>query len=271
MSTHNFQLEKAVTLSTLLKAKSEGEKLSCVALYDAAMSALAKDSGIEITLVGDSLGMTVQGHDSTLPVTIEEMVYHTAAVKRGNDKSFIIGDMPFMTYASPEEAVKNAGLLMQAGAHMVKMEGGDWLCDTVKALNHCGVPVCAHLGLTPQSVNKLGGYRVQGREQEQANQILADAKALSEAGADILVLECIPSSLTEKISQEIDILTIGIGAGPGSDAQVLVVNDLLGMTPRAPKFSKNFLQGQSSIAGALASFVSEVKNQSFPSAEHSFE
>jgi 3-methyl-2-oxobutanoate hydroxymethyltransferase len=271
MSAHNHQLEKAVTLSTLLKLKSDKEKISCIALYDAAMSSIAEQSGVEIALVGDSLGMTVQGHDSTLPVTTEDMAYHIAAVKNGNNKSFIIGDMSFMSYATTAEAVKNAGLLMQAGAHMVKMEGGDWLCETVRVLSDCGVPVCAHLGLTPQSVNKIGGYRVQGRDQEQADKIMADAQALSDAGADILVLECVPSALTKKISQEVDILTIGIGAGPDSDAQVLVVNDLLGMTPRAPKFSKNFLLGKDSIQDAMSAYVSEVKDGSFPSADHSFE
>ncbi|MGH1485804.1 MAG: 3-methyl-2-oxobutanoate hydroxymethyltransferase [Cellvibrionaceae bacterium] len=270
MSTYNTELTKAVTLNTLRKLKADSDKFTCVALYDAPMAALAEKSGVEIVLVGDSLGMTVQGHDSTLPVTINDMVYHTAAVKRGNQKSLIIADMPFMTYSSPEQAATNAGLLMQAGAHMVKLEGGDWLCETVTKLNDCGIPVCAHLGLTPQSVNKLGGYRVQGREQEQAEKILQDTQALADAGADLVVLECVPAHLGKLITEKVDIMTIGIGAGADTHAQVLVINDMIGITEHPPKFSKNFLTANNSIADAIAQYVSDVKSSTFPTEEHSF-
>jgi 3-methyl-2-oxobutanoate hydroxymethyltransferase len=270
MSTYSTELSKAVTLHTLRKLKAEGKKSSCIALYDAPMATLAEKNGVEIVLVGDSLGMTVQGYDSTLPVTIDDMAYHTAAVKRGNQKSLIIADMPFMTYSSPEQAAANAGLLMQAGAHMVKLEGGDWLCETVSLLNNCGIPVCAHLGLTPQSVHKLGGYRVQGREQQQAETIINDARALADAGADLVVLECVPAELGKKITEQVDIITIGIGAGADTDSQVLVVNDLLGITASPPKFSKNFLEGNNSIGDAIGQFVAEVKSGEFPKEEHTF-
>jgi 3-methyl-2-oxobutanoate hydroxymethyltransferase len=199
MSAHNAALEKSITLNNLHRYKKSCEKISCIALYDAPMAAIAEKAGIDIILVGDSLGMTVQGHTSTLPVTIEHMVYHTAAVARGNKKSFIMSDMPFMAYATPIQAMKNATRLMQAGAHMVKLEGGSWLVDTVRMLNERGIPVCAHLGLTPQSVNKFGGYRVQGRDDQQAAQIFNDATELAHAGADLLVLACVPKALANQI------------------------------------------------------------------------
>jgi 3-methyl-2-oxobutanoate hydroxymethyltransferase len=198
------------------------------------------------------------------------MVYHTQAVNRGNDKSLIIADMPFMSYSTPEQAMANAGLLMQAGAHMVKMEGGEWLAATVSKLNNRGIPVCAHLGLTPQSVNKLGGYCVQGREQAQAEKIIQDAKILAAAGADCLVLECVPTELTKEIVKQVDIITIGIGAGADTDAQVLVVNDILGITPKPPKFCKNFLTESNSINEALTAYVTAVKSGEFPKIEHGF-
>jgi len=260
-----------LTITSLRKLKVKKEKMTCIALYDAPMANLAQTNGVEMVLVGDSLGMTVQGHDSTLPVTINDMAYHTAAVERGNTQSLIISDMPFMSYSTPEQAMINAAQLMQAGAHMIKVEGGDWLVDTVSKLNNRGIPVCAHLGLTPQSVNKLGGYRVQGREQEHAEKIINDAKALAAAGADCLVLECVPSALTKKIVEQVDIITIGIGAGADTDAQVLVINDLLGITPKPPKFSKDFLSESNSIGDAINAFVTQVKNGSFPQLEHSFE
>ena len=270
MSTHASDSIISITLNTLRERQAKQEKLACIALYDAAMATLAANSGVEMVLVGDSLGMTVQGHDSTLPVTVEHMAYHTAAVKRGNQRSLLIADMPFMAYATPEQALSNAGLLMQAGAHMVKLEGGAWLSDTVAQLKRCGIPVCAHLGLTPQSVHAFGGYRVQGREQAQAQAIINDARALAAAGADMVVLECIPSALAAEISAATPMITIGIGAGSATDAQVLVVNDLLGITPKAPKFAKNFLANSPSIAAAMAGFVAAVKDQRFPGAEHSF-
>ncbi|MEC8427698.1 MAG: 3-methyl-2-oxobutanoate hydroxymethyltransferase [Pseudomonadota bacterium] len=263
-------LTKPITTLTLRKMKQEGIKFVTVALYDAPMAAMAKKSGVEVLLVGDSLGMTVLGYDSTVPVTMEQMIYHVEAVKRGNDKSLIMGDMPFMTYATPEQALENATRIMQAGAHMVKLEGGAWLADTVKMLSDRGIPVCAHLGLTPQSVNKLGGFRVQGRDDAGAHQILADAKAMDAAGADLLVLECVPSALAKDITDAVSMPTIGIGAGKETDAQVLVINDILGLTEQPPKFSKNFLVEAKDIPGALERYVSDVKSGVFPDSEHTF-
>jgi len=263
-------LTKPITTLTLRKMKQEGIKFVTVALYDAPMAAMAKKSGVEVLLVGDSLGMTVLGYDSTVPVTMEQMIYHVEAVKRGNDKSLIMGDMPFMTYATPEQALENATRIMQAGAHMVKLEGGAWLADTVKMLSDRGIPVCAHLGLTPQSVNKLGGFRVQGRDDAGAHQILEDAKAMDAAGADLLVLECVPSALAKDITDAVSMPTIGIGAGKETDAQVLVINDILGLTEQPPKFSKNFLVEAKDIPGALERYVSDVKTGAFPDTEHTF-
>lgn len=263
-------LTKPVTINTLRKMKAAAEKFVTVALYDAPMSAMALKSGVEVLLVGDSLGMTVLGYDSTLPVTMEHMIYHVEAVKRGNNRSLIMADMPFMTYATPEQAMANATRLMQAGAHMVKLEGGEWLAPTVKMLAERGIPVCAHLGLTPQSVNKFGGFRVQGRSEEQAQQILADAKALDEAGADLVVLECVPSELAQRITESVGMATIGIGAGADTDAQVLVINDILGLTEQPPKFSKNFLLEADDIPSALEKYVGDVKAGTFPADEHGF-
>ena len=265
-----FPIKKTVTVNTLRKMKASGEKFVTVALYDAPMAAMALKSGVEVLLVGDSLGMTVLGYDSTLPVTMEHMIYHVEAVKRGNNKSLIMADMPFMTYATPEQAMSNAARLMQAGAHMVKLEGGEWLADTVKMLTERGIPVCAHLGLTPQSVNKFGGFRVQGRSDTQALQIIADAKAMDDAGADLVVLECVPSDLADKVTAAVSMATIGIGAGAGTDAQVLVINDILGLTEQPPKFSKNFLLETADIPSALAKYVADVKNGVFPTDAQGF-
>lgn len=264
-------LTKPITILTLQKLKAEQEKFTCVALYDAPMAAMAEQSGVETVLVGDSLGMTVLGYDSTLPVTMEHMLYHVEAVARGNKKSLILGDMPFMSYATIDQAMHNAMRIMQAGAHVVKIEGGEWLAPTVTMLAERGIPVCAHLGLTPQSVNKLGGFRVQGRTQQQADKLLADAIALERAGADLLVLECVPSELAKTITQRLSIPTIGIGAGKDTDAQVLVINDILGLTPKPPKFSKNFLVETQDIPSALTKYVSDVKAEIFPEPEHTFD
>ncbi len=263
-------LAKAVTVNTLRTMKAAGEKFVTVALYDAPMAAMAQKSGIEVLLVGDSLGMTVLGYDSTIPVTMEQMIYHVEAVKRGNDKSLIMGDLPFMTYATPEDAMRNASRIMQAGAHMVKLEGGEWLAETVRMLSERGIPVCAHLGLTPQSVNKFGGFRVQGRKDDQAQAILRDAKLLDEAGADLLVLECVPVALAKAITAAVSMPTIGIGAGRETDAQVLVINDILGLTEQPPKFSKNFLVEAKDIPGALQKYAADVKADIFPSEDHIF-
>ncbi|NHN37061.1 3-methyl-2-oxobutanoate hydroxymethyltransferase [Pseudomaricurvus alcaniphilus] len=263
-------LSKPVTILTLRKMKAEKVKFVSVALYDAPLAAMAQKCGVEVLLVGDSLGMTVLGYDSTIPVTMEQMIYHVEAVRRGNSKSLIMGDLPFMSYATTEQAMVNATRIMRAGAHMVKMEGGAWLADSVRMLSERGIPVCAHLGLTPQSVNKFGGFRVQGREAEQAEQILADAKILDQAGADLLVLECVPTELAERITAAVSMPTIGIGAGQGTDAQVLVINDILGLTEKPPKFSKNFLVEAGDIPGALHKYANDVKTGVFPGPEHTF-
>jgi len=261
----------ATTIQTLRAFKEAGEKFTCITSYDATFSHVVSAAGVDVILVGDSLGMVLQGHDSTLPVTMEQMIYHTESVKRGNQGALIMADMPFMSYATPEQALDNAALLMQAGAHMVKIEGGEWLCETIHMLSERGIPVCAHLGLTPQSVNKLGGYKVQGRESAQADEMVAHAQAQEQAGADIILLECVPSELGEKITHSVSTPVIGIGAGAGTDAQVLVLHDLLGITPgRRAKFVKNFMTEADSIEGAIEAYINAVKNGQFPAAEHIF-
>ncbi len=263
-------LVKPVSVLTLKKMKEAKEKFVVVALYDAPMAAMAQQSGVEVVLVGDSLGMTVLGYDSTIPVTMEQMIYHIEAVARGNKRSLIMGDLPFMTYATPEQALENAARVMRAGANMVKIEGGEWLAETVKMLSDRGIPVCAHIGLTPQSVNKFGGFRVQGRTIEQAQKLAEDAHTLEEAGADILLLECVPEDLASDITKNLQIPTIGIGAGKNTDAQVLVINDILGLTPKPPKFSKNFLVETKDIPSALEKYVNDVKSGVFPGEDNIF-
>ncbi|WP_210398105.1 3-methyl-2-oxobutanoate hydroxymethyltransferase [Motiliproteus sediminis] len=262
---------KNVTLHTLAQLKQDGEKFTCLTAYDATFAQVLNQAGVEVILVGDSLGMVLQGNDSTLPVTVEEMAYHTACVKRGNSSSLIMADLPFMSYATTEQALDSAAALMQAGAHMVKLEGGAWLADTVEALSERGIPVCAHLGLTPQSVNKLGGYKVQGREEDSAVQLLQDARALEQAGASVLLLECVPSSLAKQLTEIAGVPVIGIGAGADTDGQVLVLHDMLGITPgRRPRFVKDFMSEADSIEGAVSAYVNAVKGGLFPSAEHGF-
>ena len=268
--TTDSALTKPVTINTLYKLKNSSEKFVVISLYDAHMAAMAQKCGVEVVLIGDSLGMTVLGYDSTIPVTMEQMIYHVEAVARGNKKSLIVGDLPFMTYATPEDALRNCARIMQAGAHMVKLEGGAWLAETVSMLAERGIPVCAHLGLTPQSVNKFGGFRVQGRSQEDADKILADAKLLADSGADLLVLECVPAELGATITRSIPIPTIGIGAGRDTDAQVLVINDILGLTEQPPKFSKNFLLEARDIPGAMQKYVADVKAGIFPGDDNIF-
>lgn len=262
---------KAVTIRTLQEMKREGRRFCCLTAYDASFARLAAAAGIETILVGDSLGMVLQGHASTLPVSIEDMAYHTRCVSRGASPALVIGDMPFMSYATPEDAMRNAAILMQAGAHMVKIEGGAWLADTVRLLSERGVPVCVHLGLTPQSVNSFGGFVVQGRDPGAAQRILDDAKALTAAGAALMVLECVPRTLANDITTQLPIPVIGIGAGAGTDAQVLVMHDMLGMTPRPPRFVQNFLSGGRDIAGAFAAYAAAVRDGSFPQPEHGFD
>lgn len=251
--------------------KQQGEKIATITAYDASFAKLFDQAGIHAILIGDSLGMVLQGHDDTLPVTIDDMAYHTACVKKGVEETLIISDMPFMAYASTEQAYANATKLMQAGASMVKMEGGSWLLPTIKGLVERGVPVCAHLGLTPQSVHLFGGFKVQGREQSQAQKMIEDAKALEQAGAQLLVLECIPSELGKAISEAISIPTIGIGAGKDTDGQILVMHDALGIScSYMPKFSRNFLVDTGDIKKAVELYISEVQNGNFPGDEHCF-
>lgn len=264
---------KPVTVATLAKMKAAGEKFTVLTTYDASFATLLSRCGVDVILVGDSLGMVLQGHDSTLPVSIDDMCYHTACVKRGNETTLVMADLPFMGTATVEQCLQWSGRLMAAGAHMVKIEGGGWLADTVRALKRCGIPVCAHLGLTPQSVNAFGGYRVQGRDDAQAQAIIADAKALEAAGADVLLFECIPRALTKRIMAEVHIPVIGIGAAPECDGQVLVLHDILGVSPGKPaRFVKNFLAGRTDgVEGAVRAYVAAVKDGSFPAAEHCFE
>ncbi|MEM6485675.1 MAG: 3-methyl-2-oxobutanoate hydroxymethyltransferase [Pseudomonadota bacterium] len=260
-----------ITISSLAKMKANGEKFVCITAYDATFARLIDEAGAETMLVGDSLGMVLQGHDSTIPVTVDAMAYHTECVARANTSALVMADLPFMSYGSTEEALRNAAILMQAGAQMVKLEGGVWLSDTIHALVERGIPVCTHLGLTPQSVNVFGGYRVQGRTPKQAKAILADAVEIQDAGASILLLECIPSELAGDITSKVDIPVIGIGAGPGTDAQVLVMHDLLGLSPHTPRFVQNFMDGSRSIQEALRAFVSSVKDGRYPTREQSYE
>jgi 3-methyl-2-oxobutanoate hydroxymethyltransferase len=261
---------KTTTASSLSAMKANGEKFAVITAYDFTFSKLIENAAIEVILVGDSLGNVIQGRDSTIPVTVDEMAYHTEAVKRGNNRALLVSDMPFMSYASEAQALENAAVLMQAGAQMVKLEGGEWLADTVHLLTERGIPVCGHVGLTPQSVNKLGGYKVQGKEEEAAAQMIADAKALESAGAELIVVECVPSSLGRELSEVLDIPVIGIGAGPDTDAQVLVLHDMLGISQRLPRFSKNFLAENSTIEEAITAYGDAVRCGSFPAPEHCF-
>ena len=260
----------SVTVNTLKAQKAAGEKIAVITTYDACFARLVEQAGIEVILVGDSLGMVLQGHDSTLPVSNDDMAYHTACVARNCSQPLIVTDMPFGSYGTTEQALQNAVQLMQAGAHMVKVEGGDWLLDTIKALTERSIPVCGHLGLTPQSVNSLGGYKVQGRDPEQAKAIVEQAIHLEQAGISLLVLECVPSDLAKQISEALSIPVIGIGAGRDTDAQVLVLHDLLGLSSHTPKFVRNFMQGAESIQQALTNYKDAVKSGDFPADEHTF-
>jgi len=260
------------TLSKLQAMRDKGEKIAVLTCYDASFAALLEAQGVDILLVGDSLGMVLQGHESTLPVTLDEMAYHTACVARGSKQAFIITDMPFGTFQiSPQEAFAHTAKLMAAGAQMVKIEGGEAMVETVKFLTDRGIAVCGHIGLTPQAVNQLGGYRVQGKESAAAQKLLTDAVALEKAGAGMLVLEAIPALLAAEITAAISIPTIGIGAGAECSGQVLVLHDMLDVYPgKKARFVKNFMEGSASIADAVARYVKEVKDGSFPTQEHSF-
>ncbi len=266
-----LQDRKAITLTSLNTMRQNGEKIAMLTCYDASFASMMDRCGVDILLVGDSLGMVCQGHQSTLPVTNHDVAYHTACVSRGNDKSFLIADMPFGTYPTPEQAFANAVQLIQAGAQMVKVEGGAWIAPIIQFLTERAIPVCAHLGLTPQSVHQLGGYKVQGKTTEAADILKADALKLQAAGAALLVLEAIPAPLAKEVTDLLHIPTIGIGAGPDCSGQVLVMHDLLGVFPgRKARFVKNFMEGHSNIDDAIKSYVAAVKDQSFPAPEHCF-
>ncbi|MBU3636948.1 3-methyl-2-oxobutanoate hydroxymethyltransferase [Polynucleobacter sp. es-MAR-4] len=267
-----LQGEKPITISKLLAMRAEGEKIAMLTAYDSTMSALLNRCGVETILVGDSLGNVIQGHSSTTPVTVGQVAYHTECVARANSHAFIIADLPFASYGDPVQALDSAAELMRAGADMVKLEGGgDWQVDVIRHLVERSVPVCAHLGLLPQSVHILGGYKVQGKSKDAATIMLEQALACQEAGAQMVVLEAIPSSLGERITAELHIPTIGIGAGADCSGQVLVLQDMLGISPgKPPKFVKNFLDGHASIEAAVKAYVREVKSGKFPGPEHGF-
>jgi 3-methyl-2-oxobutanoate hydroxymethyltransferase len=266
----------AITINTLKKMKQASEKFAMLTVYDASFTSVLERAGVEVLLVGDSLGMVVQGHETTVPVTMEHMIYHTSLVSRARQHALVMADMPFMSFADPQRALDNAARLMQeAGAHIVKLEGGGEIVAVVKNLAKHGIPVCAHLGLQPQAIHKLGSYRVQGREQHVAKAMIDDALAMQDAGADLLLLECVPKQLAKQITQALTIPTIGIGAGRDCDGQVLVLYDLIGISQgHRPKFAKDFLaevKGDISIEAAVRSYVQAVKQQIFPADEHSFD
>ena len=262
---------KAVTLPALLRMKETGEKIAMLTCYDASFAALMDVCAVDMLLVGDSLGNVLQGHATTLPVTIDDIAYHTACVARGNKSALLASDMPFGSYGTPESAYENAAKLMRAGAQLVKLEGGAWLCDTVRFLTERSIPVFAHLGLTPQSVHQLGGFKVQGKSAAGAERLMADALALQQAGASMLLLEAIPASLGKSVSEALSIPTVGIGAGPDCSGQVLVMHDMLGVFPgKKARFVRNFMAGQADIASAIRAYVATVKDGSFPAPEHCF-
>jgi 3-methyl-2-oxobutanoate hydroxymethyltransferase len=261
-----------VNIATLGRMKAEGEKIACITCYDASFAALVDEADADVVLVGDSLGMVIQGHDTTVPVTLENIIYHCRAVAKGLSRPFLMADMPFMTYTSREQALQNAVRLMQeGGAKMVKLEGGASQVEIVEFLASHDIAVCAHLGLRPQSVHKTGGFRVQGREEAAAEQMRRDARALQDAGADVVLLECIPSHLGKQITEELHVPVIGIGAGPDTDGQILVLYDVLDITPgRKPRFVQNFMAGHDNPLAALGSYVQAVKSRAYPAPEHCF-
>jgi len=262
---------KPVTIPALQHMRQQGEKITMLTCYDASFTALLDRCGVETILIGDSLGMVCQGHKSTLPVSVQDIVYHTASVARGNSTALVLADLPFGSYATPESAFANAVPVIQAGAQMVKIEGGTWLAPTVRFLTERAIPVCGHLGLTPQSVHQMGGYKVQGKSSAAAEQLKTDALALQAAGASMLVLEAIPAALGKEITELLSIPTIGIGAGPDCSGQVLVMHDLLGVFPgHKARFVKDFMHGQTSIDAAVKAYVAAVKDKSFPAPEHCF-
>jgi len=262
----------AITLDHLQTMKKQDEKITMLTAYDASLAKILDGAGVDVLLVGDTLGMVFQGLPTTIPVTLQDMVYHTRCVARGNQNALLMADLPFLTYATPQQAMISAGQLMQAGAAMVKLEGGEIFAETIRSITQQGIPVCAHLGLTPQSVHSLGGFKVQGKYPKQAQQIRSDALLLQEAGARMLILECIPYALAQEITQSLTIPVVGIGAGPYCNGQVLVTYDLLGLTEGKPyTFVKNFLlDEQGGVPAAIKNYVDQVKKGSFPGLEHSF-
>jgi 3-methyl-2-oxobutanoate hydroxymethyltransferase len=261
-----------MTIKALQKLRDDGVKIAVLTCYDASFAAMLDAAGLDSLLIGDSLGMVLQGHDTTLPVTLADMAYHTQCVARGSKRSFLVADMPFGSYQeSPQHAFRSAAELMAAGAQMVKLEGGAEFADTIRFLTRRGVPVCGHLGLTPQSVHQFGGYRVQGKGEDAEQKLIEDAVELEAAGAGLLVLEAIPAKLGEQVTQRLRIPTIGIGAGPGCSGQVLVLHDMLDVFPgKKARFVRNFMKGASGVADAAERYVRAVRDGSFPAEEHSF-
>lgn len=276
MNTSNENQAKAtgrVTLGTLRKAKREGRRFASLTAYDASFATLIENAGVELILVGDSVGMVVQGHRSTVPVSVDDMVYHTSLVTRGAGRALVMADMPFMSFPNIDQALKNAARLMQeGGAQLVKLEGTGAQAEIVRALSAQGVPVCAHIGLRPQTVNKAGGYKIQGRDPESARALIQDAQDLVEAGAELLLLECVPAAVAASITRESAVPVVGIGAGPDCDGQILVLYDILGITPgRRPSFSRDFLLQAGTIPAALEAYVEAVASGAFPGPEHTFD
>jgi 3-methyl-2-oxobutanoate hydroxymethyltransferase len=265
-------VEPPVNVGTLSKMKQDGKPIACLTAYDASYAALVDAAGTDLVLVGDSLGMVIQGHDTTVPVTVDNIVYHSRAVAKGLRHAFLVADMPFMSYANPDQALDNAVRLMQeGGAMMIKLEGGEGQVEIVEHLARHDIPVCAHLGLKPQSVHKIGGFKVQGREPDKAREMVDSAKRLQNAGADIVLLECVPNEVGRAATEELDVPVIGIGAGPHVDGQILVLYDILDITQgRTPRFVRNFQQGNDSPLAAVQAYVAAVRNRDYPAPEHCF-
>ena len=264
--------EPPVNVATLARMKSDGQPITCLTAYDASYALLVDKAGVDLVLVGDSLGMVIQGHDTTIPVTVSDIIYHTRNVARGLRRAFLVSDMPFMSYVEPAQALDNAVQMMQdGGAMMIKLEGGDSQVEVVEHLAKHDIPVCAHLGLKPQSVHKIGGFKVQGREASAAKQMIESAKILQGAGADLLLLECVPNEVGQAITEKIQVPVIGIGAGPSVDGQILVLYDILGITQgRTPRFVQNFMEDQQSPLDAIRAYVQAIKDRKYPAPEHCF-
>ena len=264
--------EPPVNVSTLRKMKDNGEKIACLTAYDASFGLLVDAAGTDVVLVGDSLGMVIQGHDTTVPVTVADIIYHSRMVRRGLQRAFLMADMPFMSYTNPGQALDNAVLLMQeGGAMMIKLEGGAGQLEIVEHLARHDIPVCAHLGLKPQSVHKIGGFKVQGRDPDKAQEMIENSRRLQDAGADIVLLECVPNELGQVVTSALEVPVIGIGAGPDVDGQILVLYDMLDITKgKTPRFVKNFMQGLDAPIDALAAYVKAVKDGSYPEPKHCF-